>query len=440
MKRFQRILALVLALTLAFCFALQSALASAVTDARGGVVRIMFVYTLDGVPTYQSGTGFCVGKEGEAVEYIATNSHVITVTDDNGNVLGVADEVSVVFEDYDSDSTMSAKVIKSFGDPDLAILRLVAPTTLRKALPLMRSGSVEITDTVYALGFPGVSDDSSGMIRSTTEDVTITTGSITKVQYLEGSTSYLQMDTAINHGNSGGPLVNAAGSVIGINTMGWDASVASGTNYALYIDYLIDYFDTMGYPYTMGGATESNEPAEPSEPAVTVAAEPQKAEGMPWYYIAGIAAAALIIAALVVVLVLNKKKAKAAVNAAAAASPAQTPVSAPRRSTAAAGGRQIAVVGQGSALSGKTFSVRGKATIGRDPQKCQVVFPPKTPGVSGLHCSVQEIAEGVVVTDLGSSYGTFLANGTKLEPNKPYTIPLGESFFLASKEIGFIVK
>ena len=45
-----------------------------------------------------------------------------------------------------------------------------------------------------------------------------------------------------------------------------------------------------------------------------------------------------------------------------------------------------------------------------------------------------------MVTDLGSSYGTFLENGTKMEPNKPYTILTGEAFFLASKDNGFRVK
>ena len=82
----------------------------------------------------------------------------------------------------------------------------------------------------------------------------------------------------------------------------------------------------------------------------------------------------------------------------------------------------------------------GKIVVGRDPATCQVVFPAKTPGISGKHCTVQELAQGVVVTDLGSTYGTFLENGTKLEPNKPYTVLGGEAFFLASKDNGFRVK
>ncbi|MPN02459.1 hypothetical protein SDC9_149675 [bioreactor metagenome] len=103
-------------------------------------------------------------------------------------------------------------------------------------------------------------------------------------------------------------------------------------------------------------------------------------------------------------------------------------------------GRQITSIGQTNVLSGKTYPVRGKTFIGRDPASCQIVFPPKTPGISGKHCMVQELTQGLVVTDLGSSYGTFLENGTKLEPNKPYTILTGEAFFLASKDNGFRVK
>lgn len=49
---------------------------------------------------------------------------------------------------------------------------------------------------------------------------------------------------------------------------------------------------------------------------------------------------------------------------------------------------------------------------------------------SRLHCSV-EIKNGkVLLMDLGSTYGTFLSDGTKLEPNKPYYLNYGQSFYL----------
>lgn len=429
---------MILALSLSLVITSASADTTAVVDARNGVVRLVFVYN-DGTNDYiQRGSGFFVGTEGSAVEYIITNAHVVTATDDNGNVIGYANKVHVVFDDVDSDSTVSAKVLKIFDNGlDLAILRLEAPTTLRKPLPLRSAESVDIMSSVYALGFPGIADDSSGYLPSTTDDVTITEGKVTKEQFQAQGSNYLQVDAAISSGNSGGPLVDETGAVIGINSMVSDPSYGTGLGYALYIDYAIDYFNTMGYPYTLASdAVPTGEPVNSGSPDVTGAPVPSP-EPMPapvgWYvYLAiGVAVAA---AAAVVYLLIDKKKKQSA-----PADPGYTvPVGKPAEANR--GGRQITSIGQTNVLGGKTYSVSGKIVIGRDPAACQVVFPAKTPGISGKHCAVQELAQGVVVTDLGSSYGTFLENGTKMEPNKPYTILTSEAFFLASKDNGFRVK
>lgn len=429
---------MILALSLSLVITSASADTTAVVDARNGVVRLVFVYN-DGTNDYiQRGSGFFVGTEGSAVEYIITNAHVVTATDDNGNVIGYANKVHVVFDDVDSDSTVSAKVLKIFDNGlDLAILRLEAPTTLRKPLPLRSAESVDIMSSVYALGFPGIADDSSGYLPSTTDDVTITEGKVTKEQFQAQGSNYLQVDAAISSGNSGGPLVDETGAVIGINSMVSDPAYGTSLGYALYIDYAIDYFNTMGYPYTLASdAVPTGEPVNSGSPDVTGAPVPSP-EPMPapvgWYvYLAiGVAVAA---AAAVVYLLIDKKKKQSA-----PADPGYTvPVGKPAEANR--GGRQITSIGQTNVLGGKTYSVSGKIVIGRDPAACQVVFPAKTPGISGKHCAVQELAQGVVVTDLGSSYGTFLENGTKMEPNKPYTILTGEAFFLASKDNGFRVK
>ncbi len=443
MKTLKKWIVLTMTLLLLLSLTLQSAAASSpVQDAREGVVRILFVYTYNGYTYSQMGTGFFVGEEGEPVEYILTNAHVVTATDDYGTDIGIAEDVSVIFEDVDSDSTATAKVIKCFTNGvDLAVLRLEAPTSLRKPLTLSRADTAEVTETVYALGFPAVSDDSSGIIRSGIDDVTVTKGSITKQQYLYGETKYLQIDNALNHGNSGGPLVDEDGYVVGINSMIVDPAYGNDTSFALYIDYAIDYFDTMGYPYMLASA-ETPAP-ETTETAAEITALPEQTTGtissLPWYYLAGIGVALAAVVVLVVLLLMKgKKKPETPSNVSVAPN---VPPQPPRRNPSEAiKGRQIMNVGRSSTLGGKSYAVHGKLTVGRDPAKCQVVFPAKTPGISGVHCAVQEIAEGVVVTDLGSTYGTFLENGTKMEPNKPYTIPVGESFYLASQDNGFRIK
>lgn len=448
MKTTRKWISLILILALAFSFTLTSASADAdaVKDARNSVVRVAFPFQ-DETGTYiQQGSGFFVGKEGDPVEYIITNAHVVTVTDSQGNVLGYPEEVFIVFDDFDSASTVKAKVLYTFTNGvDLAVLHLEAPTTLRKPLPLRSAKDVGIMDTIYALGFPSIADDSSGYAPSKMEDVTITEGKVTKEEFLDGSTQYLQIDAAISSGNSGGPLLDENGAVVGINTMGIDPEHGTGFGYALYIDYAIDYFNTMGYPYmaatgggTISDPTQTGGEGGTTNPAATEGGIPTPAPapapaGPAWYvYLAiGIAVAAV---AVIVYLMLDRKKKQAM--------PADSGYTVPlgKPTEAIRSGRQITSIGQTNVLSGKTYPVRGKTFIGRDPASCQIVFPPKTPGISGKHCMVQELTQGLVVTDLGSSYGTFLENGTKLEPNKPYTILTGEAFFLASKDNGFRVK
>ncbi|MEN6636196.1 MAG: trypsin-like peptidase domain-containing protein [Clostridiaceae bacterium] len=440
MKSARKWICLILILALSLSLALTSASAdtTAVVDARNGVVRLTFAYS-DGTYDYvKKGSGFFVGIEGGAVEYILTNAHVVTATDDSGNVLGYARNVDVVFDDIDSDSTVSAKVLKIFDDGlDLAILRLEAPTTLRKQLPLRSAESVSIMTPIYALGFPGIADDSSGYLPSNVDDVTITEGKITKEQYQYQGSNYLQVDAAISSGNSGGPLVDETGAVVGINSMVSDPQSGTGLGYALYIDYAIDYFNTMGYPYTLApDPVPSSQPTGSASPVVT--SEPAPDPGpdpkpIGWYVYAAIGVAVAAVAA-VAYLLIDKKKKQMTPSDVGYTVPVGKPAEASR------GGRQITSIGQTNVLGGKSYPVSGKILVGRDPATCQIVFPAKTPGISGKHCAVQELAQGVVVTDLGSSYGTYLENGTKMETNKPYTILTGEAFFLASKDNGFRVK
>lgn len=435
MRTFRKWMSLILIAALCFTLTFTSASAddAAVMDARNGVVRIVFAYE-DSQYTYVSqGSGFCVGIEGEPVQFIITNAHVITATDVDGEILGYAREVTIVFDDYNADSTVKAKVLKVFTNGvDLAVLKLEAPTTLRKPLPLRSAQEMEIMDTVHALGFPAIADDSSGYAPSKTEDVTITSGKVTKMQYLDGDTKFMQVDAAISSGNSGGPLVDQNGAVIGINTQVNDPSHGTGLGYALYIDYAMDYFDTLGYPYSLA---QSSADAGNSSNSDVIGDETIKKNDSPAWYVYVAIGVAIAAVAAVVYLVLERKK-KQAVDAGAMVGT----IPAPKPMPSGRGGRQITSIGQTNVLGGKTFPIHGKIVIGRDPASAQIVFPPKTPGISAKHCLVQDLAQGAVVTDLGSTYGTYLENGTRLEVNQPYTILTGEAFFLATKDNGFRVK
>ena len=142
--------------------------------------------------------------------------------------------------------------------------------------------------------------------------------------------------------------------------------------------------------------------------------------------------AAVVVAAAgaAVFVVLNKKKGSTV--------PAAVPASAPAHATAPAGGAGLkAVVRSTSAQhGGKAFPVGGAPVmIGRDPSACAIVFQEGTRGVSGKHCSVSYNASAnvFVLTDLGSSFGTFLGSGMKLTANSPVNLKPGDIFYIGDK-------
>jgi putative serine protease PepD len=144
------------------------------------------------------GSGFIVSPDG----YLVTNEHVIS---------GRTDNLMVVFSDS---ATVRAKLVGSEPESDVAVLKVdrsglaavqfgdsdqvvVGDSVLAFGSPLALANTVTY-GIVSALDRPLVADDASGPIR-----------------YYAG----IQTDAAINHGNSGGPLVDTAGRVIGVNSL-----------------------------------------------------------------------------------------------------------------------------------------------------------------------------------------------------------------------------
>jgi S1-C subfamily serine protease len=158
-------------------------------DARG-VVSVITT-TADGVA---QGSGIVLDTSG----YILTNQHVV---EDQRSV-------RVSFSNRDN---VKAKVIGMDASTDLAVLRVDLPAAALHPLPLGDSSSVEVGDSVVAIGNP------FGL------DRTLTAGIISAIhREISAPNSFairdaLQTDAAINHGNSGGPLIDRTGAVIGIN-------------------------------------------------------------------------------------------------------------------------------------------------------------------------------------------------------------------------------
>jgi S1-C subfamily serine protease len=132
-----------------------------------------------------------------------TDGHIVT----NEHVVDGADSVSVKFADG---TTRTAKVVGTDPSTDLAILKVDAPASLLHPLALADSGSVAVGDPVVAIGSP------EGLQNS------LTTGVVSALhRQITAPNNYtiddaIQTDAAINHGNSGGALLNASGRVIGV--------------------------------------------------------------------------------------------------------------------------------------------------------------------------------------------------------------------------------
>lgn len=364
------------------------------------------------------GSGFAIGKQGEPINYIITNYHVVA---DNPEGVGIL---------IGRSNILPLEVI--FSDPviDYVILKASTPIHNRKPLALQTSENVKDGQAVYALGFPGDSLNFTDYLEANPDDVTAFNGNISKFTTLNGVKFY-QHSVPISPGSSGGPLLDATGSVIGINTLGFTDSAVKGS---IYIDELLPGLDTLGIEYEVY-----------SEPEIIPEEEPQQESlfGKAWFIILLIVVV-LAGAGVAVMLVLNSKKkkvptAKASANGqktdATQASP-KTQVS-PQN---AAKPELFCIAGQ---FAGRFFSLaEGRLNIGRDPKRCNIIFNENTPGISGKHCEVYyDRSTGKFnLTDSGSTYGTFLSSGDKLTSAQVYSLNAGDRFYLGNKDILFEVR
>jgi 2-alkenal reductase len=170
-----------------------------------GVVTIFSQYGTDPA-TEQSvqGSGFVVSPKG----YILTNSHVITNAGQGTSVHG-ADRVYVEFEDRDR---APAKIIGWDVFDDVGLVKIDPADHAVKPVPLGDSAAAAVGDPVAAIGSPFGNEDSLGV-----GVVSATHRSIRSLTSNYSLVDAIQTDAPINHGNSGGPLFDARGRVIGIN-------------------------------------------------------------------------------------------------------------------------------------------------------------------------------------------------------------------------------
>jgi putative serine protease PepD len=140
------------------------------------------------------GSGFVLDTAGD----IVTNQHVV-----DG-----ATKIVVTFSDGRS---ATARLVRSDTSSDLAVLRVSVAAASLHPLALADSSAVAVGDGVLAVGSP------FGLEQSLTAGIVSATGRSIDAPNHATIAGAIQTDAAINHGNSGGPLLNSAGQVIGVN-------------------------------------------------------------------------------------------------------------------------------------------------------------------------------------------------------------------------------
>ncbi len=239
---------------------------------RSGVLQIN-VYHIDNdtktKTLLQSGSGFLISDSSEGAQYVITNNHVVAINEDiYKQALGL-DRLNVKIEVVITrDMTENASVIKASEQADFAILKLDNPIFQKNALTLEPIAPGVTTD-VYAMGYPDTINQLQDFTYYTENDVIISKGSVSKDIVSLGGVNYIQHSAIISAGNSGGPLVNADGAVVGINTFSQDTGSGS-YYYSLCIKEVTDALDLIGISYRKAGETHAEEPA--SEAALTTEA------------------------------------------------------------------------------------------------------------------------------------------------------------------------
>jgi serine protease Do len=165
------------------------------------------------------GSGFIIGSDG----LILTNAHVVRD----------AKEVTVKLQDR---REYAAKVLGVDNATDIAVLRIDA-----KGLPTVRLGNPQqlmVGDYVLAIGAP------YGLDQTATSGIVSAKGRSLPSEKGEDYVPFIQTDAAVNPGNSGGPLFDAAGNVVGINSQIYSRSGGfQGVSFAIPIDVALKIKD-----------------------------------------------------------------------------------------------------------------------------------------------------------------------------------------------------
>ena len=173
------------------------------------------------------GSGFIINQEG----YILTNYHVVKG----------AQEISVTLS---NDVTTTAQIVNYDENQDVAMIKITDESVkIPATVELGDSDSLQPGEEVIAIGTPLSTELSStvtkGIISATSRSVAVQSGV---------TMNLIQTDAAINAGNSGGPLVNTKGEVVGINSSKISGEAVEGIGFSIPINDIKDKIESLSKP------------------------------------------------------------------------------------------------------------------------------------------------------------------------------------------------
>jgi S1-C subfamily serine protease len=177
----------------------------------------------------KAGTGFVISASG----HVVTNQHVV---EGCGDIVG----------NLSGEAPVKLRLVSSDETNDLALLQ--APGSF-KEMATIRDKAIHPGDSVVAIGYPY-----HGLL---TSDFTVTTGIVSSLSGVLNDTRYLQISAAVQPGNSGGPLLDSGGEVVGMVAAKLDAlkfakatgNIPENINFAIKTGMLRDFLDNSVVPY-----------------------------------------------------------------------------------------------------------------------------------------------------------------------------------------------
>ena len=204
---------------------------------------VVVVIALDESGDGSLGTGSVIQKDG----LVITNAHVII--DESSNRVHPRLRVCFKPKNYKGSRKHALKdcykvrAIKYSNDLDLALLRIESPPLSLPIVPFADAGTVETGDPVLAIGHP----EQGGLW-------TLTTGVIsTRIKDFEGikGKDVFQTETSFNRGNSGGPLLNLQGAMVGVNSniarKSKDGIAITDINFSITSSVAKEWMEGVGY-------------------------------------------------------------------------------------------------------------------------------------------------------------------------------------------------